>query len=298
MKMDIKTIGWIGTGVMGRSMCSHLIGAGYKVNVHNRTKAAAADLIDKGATWCATPREVADGSQVVFSIVGYPEDVREVLLGKTGVLSQSPQCSVIVDMTTSEPSLAREVYEKAKEKGISSLDAPVSGGDVGAREGTLAIMVGGDREMYENILPLFEILGKNIAYMGGPGAGQHTKMSNQILIASTMIGVVESLLYAYKAGLNINEVIDVIGKGAASSWSINNLGRRIAGGDFDPGFFIKHFVKDMGIALEEAKQMKLALPGLAMAHQFYLSAMALGYENLGTQGLYKVFQKMNSIAGE
>ncbi len=296
--MDIKTIGWIGTGVMGRSMCSHLIGAGYQVNVHNRTKAAAADLIEKGATWCATPRDVAGGSEVVFSIVGYPEDVREVMLGETGVLSQSPRCSVIVDMTTSEPSLAREIYDKAREQGISSLDAPVSGGDVGAREAKLAIMVGGDKDTYQNILPLFEIMGENIAFMGGPGAGQHTKMSNQILIASTMIGVVESLLYAHKAGLDVNEVIDVIGKGAASSWSINNLGRRIAKGDFDPGFFIKHFVKDMGIALEEAKRMKLSLPGLAMAHQFYVSAMALGYENLGTQGLFKVFQRMNNDAGQ
>jgi 3-hydroxyisobutyrate dehydrogenase len=291
--MDIKTIGWIGTGVMGKSMCSHLIDAGYRVNVHNRTKDAAAALIEKGAAWCATSREVAEGTDIVFSIVGYPEDVREVLLGETGVLSQSPQCSVIVDMTTSEPRLAQEIYEKAEEKGVSSLDAPVSGGDIGAREGKLAIMVGGDKEAYGTVVPLFEILGQNIAYMGGPGAGQHTKMSNQILIASTMIGVVEALLYACKAGLDINEVIDVIGKGAASSWSINNLGRRIAGDDFDPGFFIKHFVKDMGIALEEAKCMKLALPGLALAHQFYVAAMSLGYENLGTQGLYKVFDAMN-----
>lgn len=293
--METKTIGWIGTGVMGRSMCMHLINAGYQVNVHNRTKDAAADLIEKGAEWCDTPRRAADGSEVVFSIVGYPEDVEAVILGENGVLSQSPTCSTIVDMTTSEPKMARHIYDSAKEKGISSLDAPVSGGDVGAREGKLAIMAGGDRDAYEKVLPLFEILGENIAYMGGPGAGQHTKMSNQILIASTMVGVVESLLYAYKAGLDMNEVIDVIGKGAASSWSINILGRRIAAGDFDPGFFIKHFVKDMGIALEEAKKMKLSLPGLSLANQFYLSAMALGYENLGTQGLFKVFQHMNGI---
>ncbi len=201
-------------------------------------------------------------------------------------------------MTTSEPKLARAIYDRAREEGISSLDAPVSGGDIGAREGKLAIMVGGDRDTYERILPLFEKLGENIAYMGGPGAGQHTKMSNQILIASTMIGVVESLLYAYKAGLDIDEVIDVIGKGAASSWSINNLGRRIAKGDFDPGFFIKHFVKDMGIALEEARRMKLSLPGLSLAYQFYVEAMSLGYEDLGTQGLFKVFQKMNNMAGD
>ncbi len=293
--MDCKNIGWIGAGVMGKSMCSHLIKAGFRLNVHTRTKDSAAALLESGAAWCDTPREVGERSEVVFAIVGYPQDVEQVFLGTAGVLSQSPQCSVIVDMTTSEPKLAKEIYARARKKGISSLDAPVSGGDVGAREGKLAIMVGGDRDVYERILPLFEIMGENIAYMGGPGAGQHTKMSNQILIASTMIGVVESLLYANKAGLDINGVIDVIGKGAASSWSINNLGRRITKGDFDPGFFIKHFVKDMGIALEEAKRMRLALPGLAMAHQFYLAAMSLGYENLGTQGLYKVFQTMNNV---
>lgn len=295
--MKPESVGWIGTGVMGRPMCSHLIEAGYRVSVYTRTKARAAELIEKGAIWCDTSAEVAAHSDIVFSMVGYPKDVEEVILGEKGVLSQSPKCSVIVDMTTSEPRLAEEIYVRAREKGISSLDAPVSGGDIGARERKLAIMVGGDRDIYQKILPLFQILGENIAHMGGPGAGQHTKMSNQILIASTMIGVVESLLYAYKAGLDINSVIDVIGKGAASSWSLNNLGRRITKGDFKPGFFIKHFVKDMGIALDEAKRMKLALPGLAMAHQFYLSAMALGYENLGTQGLFKVFQTMNNIPG-
>lgn len=295
--MDYKSIGWIGAGVMGKSMCSHLLKAGLRVYVHNRTKDSAAALLDSGAVWCATPREVSERSEVLFSIVGYPRDVQEVFLGEKGVLGSSAHCSVIVDMTTSEPRLAKQIYAAAREKGISSLDAPVSGGDVGAREGKLAIMVGGDRDIYEKILPLFRIMGENIAYMGGPGAGQHTKMSNQILIASTMIGVVESLLYAHKAGLDIGGVIDVIGKGAASSWSINNLGRRIAKGDFNPGFFIKHFVKDMGIALEEAKRMRLSLPGLAMAHQFYLAAMSLGYENLGTQGLYKVFQSMNNIPG-
>jgi 3-hydroxyisobutyrate dehydrogenase len=198
-------------------------------------------------------------------------------------------------MTTSSPILAKKIYEICKNKGIYSLDAPVSGGDIGAREGKLAIMVGGDRDVYDKALPFFKIMGENIAYMGKAGAGQHTKMSNQILIAGTMIGVVESLLYAYKTGMNLDSVIDVIGKGAASSWSINNLGKRIAKGDFDPGFFIKHFIKDMGIALDEAKRINLALPGLSLAHQFYIAATSLGYENLGTQGLYKVFQKMNNI---
>lgn len=293
--MEIKKIGWIGTGVMGKSMCTRIIQSGFKVSAYNRTKDAAADLIETGATWCNSPAEVAEKSEVVFSIVGFPADVEEVVFGDDGILSRPSECSIIVDMTTSEPKLAKKIYERAKEQGISSLDAPVSGGDVGAREGRLAIMVGGDRDTYKQILPLFEILGENIAYMGEAGAGQHTKMSNQILIASTMIGVIESLLYAYKAGIDMDEVIDVIGKGAASSWSINNLGRRIAKGDFGPGFFIKHFIKDMGIALEEAKRMNLSLPGLAAAHQFYLSAASLGYENLGTQGLFKVFQQMNNI---
>ncbi|MBU2509753.1 NAD(P)-dependent oxidoreductase [bacterium] len=294
--MDKLDLGWIGTGVMGRSMCFHLINAGHKVFIYNRTMEKAEDLVNEGAVWCETPAEVAKNSGIVFSIVGFPSDVEEVILGSQGVLSGTEADSIIVDMTTSEPKLAAKISNAAKEKNVRTLDAPVSGGDQGARDGTLAIMVGGDRAAYDRVLPLFKIMGENIAYLGEAGAGQHTKMSNQILIASTMIGVVESLLYAYYAGLNLNEVIDVIGKGAASSWSINNLGRRIVKGDFNPGFFIKHFIKDMGIALDEAKRMNLSLPGLAMAHQFYISATAMGYENLGTQGLYKVFQNMNTDA--
>lgn len=294
--MEKQKLGWIGTGVMGQSMCGHLIQAGHELSVFNRTKDKASELIDKGARWCDSPAEVAENSDVIFSIVGFPSDVEETILGSNGVLQTAKANSVIVDMTTSEPQLAAKIAEEASKKGVKTLDAPVSGGDLGAREGKLAIMVGGDKEAYDRILPLLEILGENIAYLGGHGAGQHTKMSNQILIASTMIGVVESLIYSYKAGLNLDEVIDVIGKGAASSWSINNLGRRIVKGDFDPGFFIKHFIKDMGIALDEAKRMNLSLPGLSIAHQFYISATALGYENLGTQGLYKVFETMNGIS--
>jgi 3-hydroxyisobutyrate dehydrogenase len=290
-----KQIGWIGTGVMGSSMCSHLIKAGHSVSVYNRTREKASELIKMGAQWCSNPKEIAQISEIVFTIVGFPKDVEEVYLGKEGILAGIKEGSIIIDMTTSEPSLAQKIYQDAKKKGVSSIDAPVSGGDVGAKNGTLAIMAGGDKETYEKILPFFDLMGNNIAYMGKAGAGQHTKMSNQILIASTMIGVLESLLYAYKAGNDLNDVINVIGKGAAGCWSINNLGPRIVKGDFDPGFFIKHFIKDMGIALKEAKQMNLSLPGLALAYQFYISATALGLENLGTQGLYKVFAKMNGI---
>ncbi|MBA7500051.1 2-hydroxy-3-oxopropionate reductase [subsurface metagenome] len=288
-------VGWIGTGVMGKSMCAHILKAGYNISVYNRTKEKAKELIDMGAVWCSNPKEVAEKSDIVFTIVGFPHDVEDVYLGEKGVLKAIKKGAIIVDMTTSEPSLAQRVYEEAKKIGVSSIDAPVSGGDVGAKNGTLAIMAGGDKETYEKVFPFFELMGKNIAYMGKAGAGQHTKMSNQILIASTMIGVVESLLYAYKAGNDLGEVINVIGKGAAGCWSINNLGPRIVKGNFDPGFFIKHFIKDMGIALKEAKKLNLSLPGLALAYQFYISATALGLENLGTQGLYRVLAKMNGI---
>jgi 3-hydroxyisobutyrate dehydrogenase len=240
---------------------------------------------------------VAEKTDIVFSIVGYPADVEAVYLGKDGVLEGTPRCSVIVDMTTSEPSLAIRIHERAAAIGIKALDAPVSGGDVGAREGKLAIMVGGNETAFQTVLPLLRVMGENIALMGGPGAGQHTKVSNQIKIASTMIGVVESLLYGYRAGLDLNLLLDVIGKGAAGSWSLNNLGRRIVAGNFDPGFFIKHFVKDMGIALAEARRMNLSLPGLALAHQFYVAAIGLGFENMGTQALYKVFSVLNPAGG-
>ncbi|GAB4306081.1 MAG: NAD(P)-dependent oxidoreductase [Promethearchaeota archaeon] len=290
-------VGWVGTGVMGKSMCARLLAAGHEVRVHNRTKAKAEELVAAGATWCDDPAAVAVGSDVTFSIVGFPDDVRQVYLGPRGLLEGARPGSVLVDMTTSEPSLAVELAEAGKEKDVKVLDAPVSGGDVGAREGTLAIMVGGDPSAFDRVKPLLDVMGTNVRLMGPPGAGQHAKMCNQILIASTMVGVVESLLYAEKAGMNLEEVIDVIGKGAAASWSINNLGRRIARGDYDPGFFVKHFVKDMGIALAEAKRMRLSLPGLALAHQFYVAAMALGWENLGTQALHKVLATLNALPG-
>jgi len=291
----MKRIGWVGTGIMGRSMCAHLIDAGYEATVFNRTMSKAKDLVDKGAAAASNPREVTEASDYVFTIVGFPHDVEEVYFGNNGIVDALKPGMIVIDMTTSEPTLATRIAEAAAEKGARALDAPVSGGDVGAREGKLAIMAGGDQKSYGQIKPLFDHMGENIALMGPAGAGQHTKMSNQILIASTMIGVVESLLYAYKAGLDMEGVIDVIGKGAASSWSINNLGRRIAKGNFDPGFFIMHFIKDMGIALAEARRMNIALPGLALAHQFYVSAQGIGWEKLGTQGLYRVFARMNGL---
>jgi 3-hydroxyisobutyrate dehydrogenase len=291
--MTSQRIGWIGTGVMGVSMCSHLLDAGHRLTVFNRTRDKALTLLEKGATWADSPKAVAQDSGMVFTMVGFPDDVREVILGADGVLAGMKTGGTLVDMTTSSPDLAQTIYGEGAARGIKTLDAPVSGGDVGAREATLAIMVGGDQPVFDAVTPLFDILGKTISLMGAAGAGQHTKMTNQILIAGTMIGVVESLLYAQRAGMDAHRVIDVIGKGAASSWSINTLGRRIADGDFDPGFYIKHFVKDMGIALEEARRMRLSLPGLALVNQFYVAAMAMGWENLGTQGLYRVLAAMN-----
>ena len=292
--MDSK-IGWVGTGVMGTSMATHLLKAGYQIWVFNRTKEKCQVLIDLGAIWCDCPKEVAKNSDIIFSIVGFPSDVEEIYFSEKGILNGVSKGKIIVDMTTSDPLLAKKIADKALSYEVKSLDAPVSGGDLGAKNATLAIMVGGDKDTFDTIFPIFQKMGENIQLMGGPGSGQHTKMSNQILIASTMIGVVESLLYATKAGLNLDEVIDVIGKGAASSWSINNLGRRIVKGNFDPGFFIKHFVKDMGIALAESKRMNLSLPGLALAQQFYIAAVGSGLENLGTHGLYKLFKKMNGM---
>lgn len=289
----MERIGWIGTGVMGKSMCMHVLKHGHRVYVHNLTKSKADDLCRLGAVWSNDPGEVAAQSDIVFCMVGEPTDVERVILGKSGVLESIREGGVIVDMTTSAPSLARRIFEEARRKSVASLDAPVSGGDIGAREATLAIMVGGEEAAFRRVLPVFELMGKNVRLMGAAGMGQHTKMSNQIAIASTMVGVVEALLYAHRAGLELDRVIDVIGKGAASSWALNQLGLRIIRDDFAPGFFIRHFVKDMGIALAEAGRMRLSLPGLALANQFYTAAMAEGLETAGTQALYKVLDRLN-----
>ncbi len=279
-------IGWIGTGIMGRSMAGHLLRGGHEVAVFNRTRARAESLIQAGATWRASPADAARNAEVVFTMVGFPPDVEAVYFGLDGLLAEAAPGRVLVDMTTTRPALAHRIAETAARSGMAALDAPVSGGDVGAREATLAIMAGGDPEAYAKVLPLFRLLGKNIALMGGPGAGQHTKMSNQILIAGTMIGVCECLLYAVKQGLDPAALIDIIGQGAAASWSINNLGRRIVKGDFEPGFYVEHFIKDLGIALEEAAAARLPLPGLALAHQLYVGLQAQGHGRKGTQALY------------
>jgi 3-hydroxyisobutyrate dehydrogenase len=288
-------VGWIGTGVMGRWMCQHLMNKGYSATVHNRTKDRARPLLEAGAAWGDTPKAVAERSDVVFAIVGFPRDVREVFLGPAGALAGSRAGMVLVDMTTSEPSLAREIYEAAKAKGVGSVDAPVSGGDVGARNATLSIMVGGDAETVEAVRPLLECLGKTIVHQGPAGAGQHTKMVNQVLVAAGMIGVCEALLYGYKAGLNLETVLQSVGGGAAASWSLNNLGPRIIRRDFEPGFFVEHFIKDMGIALDEAKQMNLALPGLALANQLYIALQAQGYGRKGTQALMLALESLSGI---
>jgi 3-hydroxyisobutyrate dehydrogenase len=288
-------IGWIGTGVMGASMCGHLIAKGFSATVYSRTKSKADGLIAKGAKWAASPKAVAEHSDVIFSIVGFPHDVRSVLLGDDGALAGSKPGNVLVDMTTSEPSLAQEVYEKAKAKGVASVDAPVSGGDVGAREARLSIMIGGDKEVVDALRPCWDAMGKTIVHQGGPGAGQHTKMVNQVLIATNMIGVCEALLYGYKAGLDLPTVMESVGSGAAGSWSLSNLGPRIINNNFDPGFFVEHFIKDMGIALDEAKRLGLALPGLALAHQLYLAVKAEGHGRDGTHALELALARMSGI---
>ncbi len=278
-------IGWIGIGVMGTSMCGHLIDKGFAATVYTRTKSKADALLKKGAAWAATPQAVAEQSDVVFSIVGFPSDVREVMLGSEGALAGSKSGNVLVDMTTSEPSLAIEIAKAAKTKGVHSVDAPVSGGDVGAKEARLSIMIGGDQEVVEALRPCWEAMGKTIVHQGGAGAGQHTKMVNQTLIASNMIGVCEALLYAHQAGLDLDTVMQSVASGAAGSWSLSNLGPRIINNNFDPGFFVEHFIKDMGIALDEAKRMGLCLPGLALSHQLYLALQAQGHGRDGTHAL-------------
>ena len=286
-------IGWIGTGVMGSSMAGHLQKAGHNLSVFNRSKEKTDDLVSKGAKWCGSPAEVAANSEIVFTIVGHPADVREVYLGENGILKTDNPCSIVVDMTTSQPSLAKTIFEESAKTGVESLDAPVSGGDVGARDAKLAIMVGGKKEIFDKVLPLFQLMGPTISYMGGPGAGQHTKVCNQIVVAGNMIGTCESLLYAAKQGLDKQQMIDIVGKGAASSWIINNLGPRIVKGNYDPGFFVEHFIKDMGIALDEAAAIGLSLPGLALVQQLYIAVKAQGHSRSGTQALFLALQALN-----
>ena len=288
-------LGWIGTGVMGASMCGHLLAAGYPVTIYSRTRSKAADLEEQGAAWANSPAEVAAASDVTFSIVGFPADVQEVFLGRDGALVGANPGSVVVDMTTSEPSLASEIARAGAAKGVGVVDAPVSGGDVGARNATLSIMIGGEDEHVHRVWPLFEIMGKTLVHLGGPGAGQHTKMVNQILIATGMIGVSEALLYAQEAGLDLEKTFEAVSGGAAGSWSLSNYGPRMLKGDFAPGFFVDHFVKDMGIALDEAKAMQLSAPGLALAHQLYVALQAQGGGRNGTQSLLLALARLSDV---
>lgn len=298
-------IGWIGTGVMGQSMAGHLIDAGYSLVVYNRSPAKAKPLVDRGAVLAATPGEVASRCDVIFTMVGYPSDVRQVILGGSDAATtgqSAGDCCVIaglcpgkavVDMTTSQPSLAIEIDVAVRAGGAHSLDAPVSGGDVGAKAGTLSIMVGGDRATFDRVLPLFEQMGKTIVYQGEAGAGQHTKMVNQTLVAASMIGVCEALLYAQHAGLDITTVLKSVTSGAANSWTLANLAPRIVAGDFAPGFYVEHFIKDMRIALDEASRMKIALPGLALVSQLYNAVAAQGHSRSGTQALMHALKTLS-----
>jgi len=291
---DVR-VGWIGTGVMGSSMCGHVLDAGYSVTVYTRTKARAQPLLDKGASWADNPAAVARAADVIFTIVGFPQDVRAVLLGPDGVIDNASPGATVVDMTTTEPSLAVELYDDAHANGIQSIDAPVSGGDIGARNAALSIMVGGDDAAVVRVMPVLECMGKTIVRQGGAGAGQHTKMVNQILIASGMIGVCEALLYGYRAGLDLDTVLESVGGGAAGSWSLANYGPRMLAGDYEPGFFVEHFIKDMGIALSEASRMRLALPGLALAHQLYVALEAQGGGRRGIQALLLALASISNV---
>ncbi|HAB0408879.1 TPA_asm: NAD(P)-dependent oxidoreductase [Listeria monocytogenes] len=286
----MEKIGFVGTGVMGSCMAGHLLEAGYEVLVYTRTKTKAEDLLEKGALWIKTPGELANKVDILISMVGYPKDVEELYLGENGFLENLAVGTVAIDMTTSSPALAKKMAEFGREKGIGVLDAPVSGGDIGAKNGTLAIMVGGSEDVFLKVKPIFDILGSSVILQGDAGAGQHTKMVNQIAIASNMIGVTEAIIYAEAAGLNPSSVLDSISGGAAGSWSLANLIPRVLKDDFSPGFFIKHFIKDMGIAISEAKQMGLELPGLTLAEKMYQTLAEQGLSEEGTQALIKYYR--------
>ncbi|MEK5105187.1 NAD(P)-dependent oxidoreductase [Cytobacillus sp. FSL K6-0129] len=291
MNKEETKIGFIGTGVMGKSMALHLIKAGYTVLVYSRTKEKAAQLISQGASWIHSPKELAKQANIVITMVGYPDDVKSIYLGEEGLIENANPHTYLIDMTTSTPTLAKEIAERAKQKEIYAMDAPVSGGDIGAKSGKLSIMVGGEATAYQAILPILKYMGENIVYQGVAGAGQHTKMANQIAIASNMIGVCEAIIYAEKAGLNSENVLKSITSGAAGSWSLSNLVPRMISGDFSPGFYIKHFIKDMTIALDEAEKMGMETPGLRLAREMYEKLAAEGEGDSGTQALYKYWER-------
>lgn len=288
-------IGWVGTGVMGLGMCRNVIQAGYQVTVFSRTKVKALPLIDIGAIWADSPAEVAAASDISFAIVGMPEDVESVFLGDVGMLAGASAGNIVVDMTTSKPELASRIYAAAKKKSVSSIDAPVSGGDIGARSGALSIMIGGDEDAVAAVNPLFNVMGKTVVHQGPAGSGQHTKMVNQILVGAGMIGVCESMLYALQSGLNLQTVLRSVSSGAAGSWALTNLGPRIIEGNFDPGFFVEHFVKDLNIAFEESSRMGLSLRGLELVRELYTELENAGFGKSGTHALQKTLSQSSDV---
>lgn len=287
----MKTIGFIGVGVMGKSMVRNLMKNGFEVSIYARTKAKVTDILAEGALWCDSIAQCAQGKDAVITIVGYPKDVEEVYFGQGGILENASAGCVLIDMTTTSPQLSVKIEQAAKEKGLKALDAPVSGGDVGAKNGTLSIMVGGEKETYTQCLPIFQAMGTNIIYEGKAGAGQHTKMANQIALGGAIAGVCEALTYAKKVGLDLQTMLDSISKGAAGSWQMSNMAPRMLKGDFDPGFFVKHYIKDMNIALEEASHVDLTMPVLNEVHDMYQALDDQGMGDLGTQALIKYYDK-------
>ncbi|MGM9974238.1 MAG: NAD(P)-dependent oxidoreductase [Clostridiaceae bacterium] len=286
----MKRIAFIGIGVMGTGMARNLLNHGYEVNIYTRTKSRAEELISEGAVWKDSIAECVKGREAVITIVGYPKDVEEVYLGENGIINNAPKDAYLIDMTTTSPELSKTIYKEAKNRGLKALDAPVSGGDVGAKNGTLAIMVGGEEEAFQACLPIFEALGNNIVYQGGPGAGQHTKMANQIAIAGAVAGVCEAITYAQGAGLDVEKLIATISKGAAGSWQLANLGPKMYKEDYAPGFYLKHFIKDMKIAQEESYRFDKDLPVLGTVLDIYEDLEEKGFGDLGTQGIIKYYK--------
>lgn len=287
----MKKIGFIGVGVMGKSMVRNLMKKGFDVSIYTRTKSKVEDVISEGAVWCDSVKECAQQSEAVITIVGFPKDVEEVYFGEAGIIENIPAGGYVIDMTTTSPKLSVRIYEEAKKRGVKALDAPVSGGDIGAQKGTLAIMVGGDREDFDACMPVFEAMGTNIVYEGSCGKGQHTKMANQIALAGALSGTVEAIAYAKAVGLDLKTMLDTISTGAAGSWQMTNNGYKILEGNYDPGFFVNHYVKDMKIAAEEASDTNTTLPVLNDVLKMFVALEEAGGGKLGTQALMQVYDK-------
>ena len=287
----MKKIGFIGVGVMGKSMVRNLMKHGYELTIYSRTKAKCLDVIEEGAVWCDDIRSCAAGQDVIITMVGYPKDVEEVYFGEGGIIASAKKGAYLIDMTTTSPKLSARIYNDAKRKSVFALDAPVSGGDTGAKNGTLSIMVGGDKEAFDACHPIFEAMGTNIVYEGPAGCGQHTKMANQIALSGVVASVCEAIAYAQKVGLDVPTMLSSIRAGAAGSWQMDNTAPRMLQGDFDPGFFVKHYIKDMRIATEEADEVGLKLPVLADVLAMYQQLDEEGMGDLGTQALIKHYIK-------